>query len=293
MTSGHDRGLAAVILIMHAVVLLALPLALPALPTLGWLVLLTLPPAVTQWGLIHEGIHKHLHPDTAVNDRWARALGISMGASFHVLRFGHLMHHKLNRHWHGEQVAQPGWRASLRYYANLFFGLYLGEVVTSLMLTFLPRATTMRLARATFLNEYPQVAVAAERYFYQRNHVALVRRDMLVMLAGYGVSAVLYGPFWPVLAAYLLGRTVVISFLDNVYHYDTPADNSKAGKELQLAPALSRWMLHGNYHETHHLNPDVPWRQLPRVHENQQRHFDGVWMHHALMQLRVPQARGA
>lgn len=213
-----------------------------------------------------------------------------MGASFHVLRFGHLMHHKLNRDWHSERIEQPGWGASLRYYVNLFFGLYLGEVVSSLMFAFLPRVWFMRIARATFLQDYPEVSIAGERYFYQRNHVALVRRDMLLMLVTLGVSASLYGAMWPILAAYVIGRGIVISFLDNVYHYATPADNSKAGKELQLSPTVARMLLHSNYHETHHLNPNVPWRALPRVHDEQQRAFDGPWFHHAALQLRVPHA---
>lgn len=59
----RDQRLAAFILTTHAFVLLAIPLLLPNVSGIGWLALLTVPLAAPHWGLIHEGIHKHLHPD--------------------------------------------------------------------------------------------------------------------------------------------------------------------------------------------------------------------------------------
>jgi fatty acid desaturase len=274
----------------HAAVLVAVPLLAPALAVL---LLGLLPLSVVQWGLIHEAIHKHLHDDAAMNDRQGRLLGICLGASFHVLRFGHLMHHRMNRHWHGEHQRRPGLGGALYYYANLCFGLYLGEVITSLLLTFLPRPWFLRVARATFLRGYADVAVAGERFFYQRRHVRMVRWDMLASLALYALAFALYGTAAWWLATCLAGRAMVISFLDNMYHYATPADNSKAGKELQLPPLVSALLLHSNYHETHHLNPDVPWRALPQLHAQQGRAFDGAWLCHAFMQWRVPPLQAA
>lgn len=273
---------------LHGVALVALPLQLLNSP--GWApaILLLVPLSVVHWGLIHEGIHKLLHDDAAINERQSRALGVLMGASFHVLRFGHLMHHKLNRDWHSERMHGTGLRDKAAYYCNLFFGLYLGEVVTSLMFTFLPRRAFMRIANATFLRDYPEVAVAGERFFFERAHARHVRQDMLATLALYGASAWLYGPYAGWLAAFIVGRAVVISFLDNIYHYETPSDNSRAGKELVLSPRWSKLLLHSNYHETHHLNPTVPWHALPATHRAQGRAFDGPWLAHAAMQLRPP-----
>jgi len=241
-----------------------------------------------QWGLIHEGIHKLLLPDATQNERASRVLAVLMGASFHVLRFGHLMHHKMNRDWHSERVPAKTLLARSYYYANLFVGLYLGEMLTSILLTVLPRRTFMRVARASFLKGYEPVAIAGERFFYQRGNIRAVRTDTVVMLGFYATAFVLYGVYWPVLAVFLMTRAMVVSFMDNVYHYATPADNSKPGKELALPEWASLGLLRSNYHETHHLNPEVPWHQLPQVHAAQGRMFDGPWLAHARMQLAGP-----
>lgn len=280
--------LSATLVTLHA----ALLFTLPALLVLShWYALLILPllfMSSLHWGLIHEGIHKVLLPATPANDRLSRVLGVMMGASFHVLRFGHLMHHKLNRDWHSERVNEPTPRARAYYYANLFFGLYLGEVMTSLLITLLPHRAFMRVARASFLKGYEEVAIAGERFFYQRNHIRYVRQDMFMAMALYGSAFWLFGHQWSVLLGFLFARALVISFLDNIYHYATPADNSKAGKELVLPELASLALLRSNFHETHHLNPDVPWHDLPRVHAEQGRAFDGSWMMHARMQLNGP-----
>lgn len=268
--------------------LFVLPWLLPHQPALALLALPLALTSVPHWGLIHEGIHKHLHPDPEVNERLSRLLGIFMGASFHVLRFGHLMHHKLNRNWHSECVARRTLAARLGYYFNLTCGLYLSEVVTGLLMAFLPRAAFLRFARATALKGYDEVTLAGDRFFYQRQQVRAVRQDVAAMLLILCMAFVIYGPYWPVLMAFIATRAIAVSFLDNIYHYETPADNSKAGKELYLSPRLSRLLLHSNYHETHHLNPDVPWRELPAAHAAQSRVYDGNWGQHAVAQLAGP-----
>lgn len=287
-TASVNMGIAGSLITMHIMVLIALPFLLAWSP---WWALTLVPAAamsVVHWGLIHEAIHKLLFADSHANEQAGRLLGVLMGASFHVLRFGHLMHHKLNRDWHSERVAQRNWRTRLEYYANLFFGLYLSEFLTGLLLTVLPHRLFMRVARSSLLRGYEEVAIAGERFFWQRGNIHDVRHDVLAMLIVYGVSFWLYAEHWPVLLGFLAARAFVISFLDNIYHYATPADNSKAGKELSLPGGISRLLLHSNYHETHHTNPHVPWRDLPAVHTIQNRAFDGRWLTHARLQFAGP-----
>lgn len=283
-----NRQLVAAMVLLHAGILAGLPFLLThsvwwawLLPALAWV-------HATHWALIHEGIHKLLHPDTATNERMGRLLGVLMGASFHVLRFGHLMHHKLNRDWHSEWVPESSLVRRGRYYAHLLFGLYGSEVLTGALIAILPRETAIRLARRTALKYHPDVAIAAERFFYTRGHVAHVRRDMAASALLFTAPALHFGAFWPFLVAFIGMRALVISLLDNVYHYATPEDNSKAGKELLLRPLYSAAILHGNYHETHHLNPDVPWTSLPHVHSRQERIFNGHFASHTLQQFAGP-----
>jgi fatty acid desaturase len=273
---------------LHGLVLFGLPLLLARS---GWWALALVPMAwlsIVHWGLIHEAIHKLLFRSPRANELGGRALSILMGPSFHVLRFGHLMHHKLNRDWHAETVQEPTFVARAHYYFDLLFGLYLSEIVTGWLLALLPRRAFMRFARATFLKKYEDVAVAGERFFWTRGNIRPLRVDVLLSLALYGAAFALAGPQWPWIATFLAGRALVISFMDNIYHYATPLDNSKPGKELALPKLASILLLHGNYHETHHRNPDVPWAALPGIHRAQGRGFDGAFGGHALMQFAVP-----
>ena len=274
--------------LLHLAVLAALPFLLmqslwwaAVLPLLAWV-------NIPHWALIHEGIHKLLHRDTRTNERLSRGLGVLMGASFHVMRFGHMMHHQLNRDWHSEWVSERNIINRARYYAHLLFGLYGSEVMTSLLVAVLPKETAIRLARRTALKYHPDVAIAAERFFYTREHARMVRQDMALSVIVYGAAFWHFGAFWPILAAYFGLRALVISFLDNIYHYGTAGDNSKAAKELTLPPLYSALLLHSNFHETHHLNPDVPWTQLPACHNAQGRVFNGGFVAHGLKQLAGP-----
>lgn len=288
LPASTNRALIAGIVALHLGVFVALPFLLAQ--SLWWAALLPLLAwaNITHWALIHEGIHKLLVPNSAENERLARLLGVLMGASFHVLRFGHMMHHKLNRDWHSEWVSERSFVNRARYYAHLLFGLYGSEVATSVLVAVLPKETAIRFARRTALKYHPDVAIAGERFFYTRGNVRMVRQDMLACAVMFAATAWHFGAFWPVLAAFIGLRALVISFLDNVYHYGTADDNSKAGKELILAPLYSKLVLHGNYHETHHLNPDVPWTALPACHNEQGRVFNGRFVEHGVLQFGGP-----
>lgn len=281
-----NAWLIAGIVAVHVLMLAMLPYLLAQ--SLWWA---TLIPALawvnnTHWALIHEGIHKLLHPTQ--NEPLSRLLGILMGTSFHVLRFGHLMHHQMNRDWQSEWVRERSLGARLHYYTHLLVGLYGSEVLSSLAMALLPKTTLLRLMRSHMLKDYPQVVTAGERFFYTRRNIGAVRVDMTLSLMLYTAAFIHFGAFWPVLLGFIAMRALAISLLDNIYHYATPADNSKAGKELLLPPTLSALVLHGNYHETHHLNPDVPWTELPATHANQGRRFDGDFLEHGLRQFHGP-----
>lgn len=284
----HNRAILGVLLVLHVVVLFMLP-SLLAHSVLWGLILLPMAWLnIVHWALIHEAIHKLLLTTTPANEQAGRVLAILMGASFHVLRFGHLMHHQLNRQFHSEMVKERTFGAQAYYYAYLTFGLYLSELVTGWMFAVLPRKQFMLVARRTFLKHEENVAVAGERFFYQRGNVRHVRTDVMASLALYGAAFYVYGAQWPWLLAFIGIRAFVISFMDNIYHFGTPEDNRKPAKELALSANLSMLILYGNYHETHHANPDVPWSALPYLHQKQGREFDGDLLLHGMMQFEGP-----
>ena len=105
----------------------------------------------------------------------------------------------------------------------------------------------------------------------------------LLALAFYG-----YGAHWPLLFLALLARGFLISFLDNVYHYETPVSDVFTRKNLRLAAPLAKLLLNFNFHGIHHVNPAIPWLHLPRAFEAQAGRYSGGYFAAALRQLRGP-----
>lgn len=225
----------------------------------GMLIVLNMP----YWSLIHEAIHNNLHPDRRANMLMARGMSILFGASFPVLRFGHLMHHQYNRTWESEfydphQTA--AWRAWLNHYFKMLGGIYLIEVGTSFAIALTPRPLMKKAEILFFPDEKHRQAVS--NALLKPKTVRAIRLDCLVIIGVYGLSALLYGAHWPILALILAGRAVIISIMDNAYHYGTPLDNSVAAKELRLPPPCEKFVLYFNHHLTHHHNTAAPWTAL-------------------------------
>ncbi|NBO18217.1 MAG: fatty acid desaturase [Proteobacteria bacterium] len=275
----------------HGYVLFVLPVLLPAS---GWLALSLLPLCLmhsTQWGLIHEGIHKHLHPSRTVNNGMARFLSVLLGASFHIMAFGHLMHHKLNRHWQSEMVEKKGWKESASYYFTLLGGLYITEILASFGLALLPQKLCLAAVKKNPLIGNSEVWVAGRRYFYERGNIRPLRIDAACIALLYVPAFWLYGANALLLLAFLASRALMISFMDNLYHYATAMNCP--GKDLYLPRHLATFLLNANYHGTHHQHPDAPWTQLPELHQRNHTAFDSSFMPHAVMQFRGPILKGA
>lgn len=287
----HNLTIIAGIVLLHFAVLVALPLWLLPI-SIGWAALIPLTIWVhnTHWGLIHEAVHKLLHPHARMNEGLGRMLCILMGPSFHILRFGHLMHHQYNREWESEFY--DGMHASitqrLHYYYKLLGGLYLTELAVSLAAAILPNSVVRRGVHGRLARAFKPAGPAAEQVFFRRGKLRAVRIDMACTVLLYGSAIYLYGAYWPVLALFIAARAFAVSFFDNIYHYATPVDNSKAAKELAMPRIVSAMLLHGNYHETHHQHPNIPWYYLPR---HQRMPFRYSFMDGALDQFNGPISR--
>lgn len=244
------------------------------------------------WALIHEAIHKTLHPCTKSNDLLGRALGIMLFTAFGGLRFGHLMHHRFNRRLDSEYYDpenSSSLRASLHYYWTLLFGLYAMEVVAPYLLSALPDRSLKplfhRLAKDYAGKPMPELEHAANHYFFRKNRLGKLRMDVLLISLLLVSTIYAHGAFWPVLLAYFVARGFLISVHDNVYHYDTSRDNSQPAKELALPAWASLCMLNFNHHLSHHLSPSTPWSGLPVIHAQKGLAFDAPF-HRALWQQR-------
>ena len=271
-----------------------LPLFL--LPASPWWALTLLGPAALNnpfWSLIHEAIHDLFHPSRRVNRASGRLLAIFFGSPFLILRLSHLLHHKLNRSpveatelYEPDKTSRP--RAAVGYFWQIFGGLYLLELISP-WLFFLPRSILRRLERRFFSGA--DLAGHLMKGLMRDEALREMRVDGIVILALFAASAACYSAHWPLLAAVLLSRAFLISFLDNVYHYGTPIDDTFYARNLALAKILSLGLMHFNFHGIHHRNPAIPWIGLPRAFRQQSMPFEGDYFSAALRQLSGPKTR--
>jgi fatty acid desaturase len=267
-------------------------LLLPASAAWAWtlvpLALLTNP----FWSLIHETIHDLFHPDPRVNAFFARFLAILFGAPYRILRMSHLLHHRMNRlpaegteFYDRDQSSKA--RAAPGYYFQISVGLYLFELISALFFL-LPRPLLAAFQRRFVRPD--SVGALLMQNWLSAEALREIRFDALLILAWLALSSACYGEHWWLLAAVLLARGVLISFFDNIYHYATPVGDIFYAKNLRLMAPLAKPLLHFNLHGVHHVNPAIPWSDLPAAFEAEGGKYHGDYFAAAWSQLRGPLA---
>ena len=268
-----------------------LPLALlPRDSRWAWLllpiVLLTNP----FWSLIHEAIHDLFHSNKSVNGLVGRLLAILFGSPFRILRLSHLLHHKLNRmavegteYYDRDKSSKAA--ASPGYYFQILIGLYLIEVISPLYF-FLPRRWLERF-RVGYLPPQSVSSILMQSWLGAES-LAEIRRDGALTIFCLALAFYCYGGYWPLLLGALAARGLLISFLDNVYHYETPVSDVFFAKNLSLPQPLAGLLSNFNLHGIHHINPAISWIDLPQALDAQAGKYHGKYFTTALRQLRGP-----
>jgi fatty acid desaturase len=247
------------------------------------------------WALLHEAIHNLFASDRNLNRQAGRLMAILFGSSYRMLRFGHLTHHRFNRHPLDRPDCFDPAQSSLlaarcRFFAETLGGLYLIEILTPL-LYWLPRPIILRLLDRVYAGEesrLKQLRQLARQSLGSPRAIGEIRQDAAAALLLYAVSAGLWGPLWPVLVGFILVRGFLISFLDNVYHFRTPVDRPDFAYNLRLARPFRALILNMNFHRTHHHHMHLPWWQLPDHFRRSGEAFDRNYALAALAQLRGP-----
>jgi fatty acid desaturase len=265
-----NLALAAAVVALHLAALIVLPAIGAATWVLAIVAALLALGTPTHWALIHEAIHGLLLPRRGANEHLARLLAVLFGVPFRAVRFAHLRHHRYNRTpWGREEVYDPTRcpraLAYALHYLRITFGLYAGELALSL-LCWLPRSLLQRRLHALCPDTddgAPGMAVAADREVLGSAALAQIRFDAASLVSLYGISAVLYGHRWSVLATLLIVRAFVSSQLDHAPHHGTPLEQREHALNLSAPRWLRALLLNFNFHRTHHQHPNLPWRSLP------------------------------
>jgi len=244
------------------------------------------------WSLIHEAIHDLFHPAPRVNMLFGRMAAVLFGAPFRILRLSHLLHHKLNRTPMEatelfDAVKSSRLRAAWGYYFQILGGLYLVEFLSA-VLFFLPRAW-IRSFNKQFIKPDSVSGILMQNWIGNES-IREIRTDGLLVLGWFGLSFWCYGEYWPLLVAVLGIRAFFISFLDNVYHYRTPVNDTFYASNLWLPAPCATLLLNFNLHGVHHQNPAMPWNRLPLVFCERGAIFHGNYLAAAARQLNGPVA---
>ena len=276
--------------------------ALPLLVRFGsaawlWLLLPLTLVANGYWATLHEAIHGQLLVGAERNRRAGRVLAILWGSSFRLLRFGHLMHHRFNRHKLDrpdsyDPATTSALVARLRFFAEALGGLYVIEVLTPL-LYLMPQRRVAALVRSLYSGDeapMPRLRPLAEQALAGPKGIAEIRQDALLAAALIGAALIAWGPYWPAFAGFLLGRGLLVSFLDNVYHFRTPLDQVDYAYNLSLPRPLQHLFLNMNMHRVHHRRMHLPWWQLPAQFTQEREQFDAPLLRAALRQFTGPAA---
>lgn len=300
MAGRHGQALNWALLTLFGFATLFAYLLLPLwlLPQNPWWGLLLIPIALLSnsfWALNHEAIHGSFHPNARLNHHAGRIMSAQLGSSFRVFRFAHLMHHRYNRYRLDrpdiyEPENGPYAVARFRYIVELLLLLYLSGVVVPL-LCLLPKPVRRRIVDFVYRHPDPavqEVRAIAVRIFFRDRSLKEIRADAILVILTVAGAIILYGPWWPMFVAFLIGRGVLISALDNVYHFGTPLDRIDFAMNLRLAAPLRLAILNMNMHRVHHHNPQLPWWRLPEKFRTTGDSFDASFIGTALAQFAGP-----
>jgi fatty acid desaturase len=299
-----NYGLCAAHVALNVFVLFVCPLVvLPNSAAAAWLVVAVSCTSNALFAVFHEAIHRSLAPTTrlpivgiSLNDLLGRVLGICFGSPFDFVATAHVTHHSVNRtpdehvEVYDEPITATARRSFVaRYYVFLLGGLYKAELIVP-MLLWLPRHVTQWLLNKVFGAD-PMASQVLRRIFRSPYHLRAIRIDAALIVASIGVSALLYGWSWWILAIHFLIRAFLISFLDYLYHYGSPLGDRLHGFNLRLPRWVSIVILNFNYHGIHHRFPALPWRSLERVFVDEALVFDNGYVTQAVSQLKGPMTR--
>ena len=268
-----------------------LPLVL--VPLSPWW-LLTLIPLVALnnplWSLTHETIHGSFHTSKSINRLAGRALAVAYGAPWRLVSVGHLLHHRFNRTplnrleaFDGGDMPTVGKR--IDYFYKLFIGLYLHQILSPIAF-FLPRPV-LAWAQRRYLepDSYSAHAFAA---LSRDTAIREMRVDGAIVYLLLAASLYAYGAYWWLVLVILAARGFCISFLDYIYHYDTPIDDLAHAYNLSLPRPLALFLLNFNLHGVHHRYPNLPWNGLRQAFERDDDRYHDGYLTATARQLRGP-----
>lgn len=214
------------------------------------------------YSTIHEAEHGMLLRSRWANDGVGMALALLFPAPFHLIRQGHLGHHRRNRsddeafdlYFDGDL---PVLKWLILY--GILTGCYWLIVVLS---NFIVVLCAPLLRRRVFEFDRPSAAFMESlnpRYW------RLIQLEGLAAITLH--AAIVWGfdiPLWRYAIVYF-GFGFSWSAMQYVHHYGTQRHVLRGARNLWLLGPIDAIWLHHNWHLAHHEHPTVPWIYLPTI----------------------------
>ena len=232
------------------------------------------------YSIIHEAEHRMLHPNAFVNDLLGVTMAMFFPAPYHLLRQGHLCHHRFNRM--DEEVfdlyfeGDIAWVKRIKFYSIITGVYWMTVVVANFVVLLLPFLLKRRFYEfddhlASFVDNldakyWPLVKVEAL--------MAIIFHTSIVLVLG--IPVVSY-------ALVYFGFGFSWSAMQYVHHYGTERHVVRGTRNLRVSKLIDLIWLHHNWHLAHHNQPTVPWCYLPALGEQKESRPDFLLWHYLRM----------
>lgn len=217
---------------------------------------------LTNYALLHEAVHDHLHSDRRANRWLGAAAGCLFPASAAMVRVTHAIHHCYNR-TDEEIFDQYAPRDNMllktvQWYTPLLGFFWCLVPAGSVLFAAAPGLLRTRLARKSTTTKY-----MAELF-----DAAVVRQARLELVLGAAYWVALWHLLaldWPTVAIFYACFAFNWSTRQYVTHAYTPRDVVNGALNLKVGPVMRRVLLNGNWDLVHHQQPWLPWNALPEA----------------------------
>ena len=214
------------------------------------------------YSIVHEAEHGILHPVKWINDAVGVCMALLFPAPFHLIRQGHIGHHRRNRsddesfdlYFEGDRP----WLKCLILY-GILTGFYWMLVASSNAVVMVYPSI---LSRRFFEFDRPSVAFMDS---LNPRYLRLIQIEgLMACVLHVAIVWFLSIPVWNYFWVYF-GFGFSWSAMQYVHHFGTERHVLRGTRNLWLfAPIDLLWLNH-NWHLAHHEQPTVPWIYLPRL----------------------------
>lgn len=218
------------------------------------------------YSIIHEAEHRMLHRNRRVNDCVGAIMALFFPAPYHLIRHGHLCHHRFNRSDHEAfdlyfkgDIPLVKW---IKFY-SIITGIYWITVVLAnvavLVCPFLLKRKYLEFDQP--IAEFIDSLDAQQWRLIQLEALAAIALHSLIII-GFGIPLLTYFCVY-------FGFGFAWSAMQYVHHYGTMRHVLRGTRNVWLLGPIDALWLNHNWHLTHHEQPTVPWIYLPRLAREQ------------------------